>query len=168
MSYAKDYKVSTFLNLEYVPHLTKRLDLYENLEKVRNVVKHVVIYFPVLADDLFNQCKATWEEECQGSVALFKHYYMPDVPSRSWVIKPRYQKELISEIQEFLSLRKITLEVVGEPVGTEARVKTADQGYSKYPLGMRSFFYAKEGNKFMESQEYPSSICSKCGKSIFM
>ncbi len=168
LAYAKDYKVSSMLNLEYLPHLTKRLDLYENLEKVRNIVKHVVVHFPVVPDDEFNQKKPTWEDECQGSVALFKHYYMPDVPSRSWVIKPRYQQELISELREFLSLRKITLEVVGDQLVTEARVKTADQGYSKYPMGMRSFFYTKEGVNFVQTNDYPTSVCSKCGKSIFM
>ena len=83
LSIAKDWKVSSSLRIQYAPHLLRKLDLFDLIDRVKNFISHVEIIYPTYSDDLYqSQLHHSWSE---GVVDKFRDAYCPDVTSRSRV-----------------------------------------------------------------------------------
>lgn len=167
LSEAKSLKVVSAVQIEYKPHLTKKLNLLDSLDSVKNYISHVLVSYPDIDDIEYNRVKSQWEQVSPGAVESFKHYYMPDVHSRSWTLKPRYRQEITSMMDDYLKPRKVTLEVVGDSKASSNRVRLDYAGLSSNPLGMRPFLYKKEDGRFVETHNFEGHTCPKCNLNIF-
>lgn len=164
---AKSWKIFSILTVDYQPHLVPKLDLFEIIDEIKNFIPHVIINFPSIDDEHLLDNKHKWEALAPSSMERFKQFYMADVPTRTWMIRDRYKEDILETLQEFVKNRKITLEVVGDYCDSSNRVRYAPSGLSKLPLGVRPFFYKKEGIEFLEVPSIEGESCPKCGKPIF-
>lgn len=166
ISLAKSWKIFVSLSVEYQPHLVSKLDLYEIVDMVKNYVSHILISYPSFSDVLYHEIKGGWESLKHGSSDRFKQYFMPEVPTRTWVIRPRYKEEFTSGLSDFLKGKKITLEVLDQYEESN-RVRHIPSGLSDLPLGIRPFFYEKVEGTFRKTDSPEGFICPKCEKPIF-
>lgn len=163
---AKSWKIFLALDVEYYPHLMKKLDLFEIVEMYKNLVSHVLLRFPTFTDEELRGTHITqWEALSLKYIEDFKHYYMPIVPERSWEVKPRYQQEFISELSDFIKVKRLGLEVV--EWDDDDRVRHQSTGLSDLALGIKPFMYVREGDTFVKAPVSEEEPCGKCGKTIF-
>jgi hypothetical protein len=165
-SLAKSWKIFVSLSIDYLPHLVPKLDLYEMVNMVKNYISHILIRYPRITDELFYSAKGKWESLKHGSSDKFRQYYMPHVPSRTWVVRPRYRDEFTTGLSEFIKSKKISMEVLDE-YDLEDRVRHIPTGLSDLPLGIRPFFYENLGESFSPTNSADGFICPRCEKPIF-
>lgn len=166
ISLAKSWKIFVTLVVEHHPHLVSKLDLFEIISMVKNYISHILISYPSFSDDSFHELKGRWESLSYGSSERFKQCYMANVPTRTWVIRPKYKEDMTASLVEFLKTKKIGLEVLSGDYN-EDRIRHMNSGISDLPLGIRPFFYGKDGDIFREIESVEGSTCSKCEKPIF-
>lgn len=166
MFLAKSWKIFLVLCIDYKPHLVPKLDVYEMVDITKNYVSHTLVRFPPIPDEEFYRVKYQWESIKPSSIELFKQYYMPNVPNRTWEIRPKYEKMFTNELLEYLRCRKINMEVV-KGHHSNNRIRHETSGLSELPLGMKPFFYGKVNGTFKETEMTPDQRCQKCGKPIF-
>ncbi|MNI27988.1 hypothetical protein D3C73_817480 [compost metagenome] len=159
----KSKKVSQVLEIDWYPHLSDPLDWMEVIEAFKNYVNHVVVKFPVINDMLYRAKIQEWEQVVPQAVHSFKGFYEADVESRSWVVKPLLQEEMISQLASFIRSKKLTLELIEWDDSLRVRHSPV---YSDNAFGIRPVLYAKEGDKFVPSETVEESICTECGKTI--
>jgi hypothetical protein len=166
MFLAKSWKIFVALCIDYKPHLVPKLDVYEIVDITKNYVSHAFLRFPTVPDEEFYEVKYQWEAIKPSSIELFKQYYMPNVPDRTWEIRPKYERMFINELQEYLKCKKIDMEVV-KSHDSSNRIRHEMSGLSELPLGMKPFFYEKVDGVFKETEMTPDQRCQKCEKPIF-
>jgi hypothetical protein len=169
ISLAKSWKIFISLVVEHQPHLVSKLDLYEMVDMVKNYVSHIFISYPSFSDVLVHEAKSMWESLRTSSSDKFRQYYMPDVPARAWVIRPRYMQEITEGLSEYLKGKKIGLEVVDHHLKYNGydRIRHQNSGLSDLPMGIRPFFYEKTDELFKEVESVEGFTCKKCEKPIF-
>lgn len=161
MSHAKTFKVAVVLESEYIPHLMKKLDLFEVIEDCKNYISHVMLRFPIISDLELHKHIDDWDLD------KFKASYQPEVMDRKWKIKHRVRHEFITALELFSRYKNISLEVIESCEYLSDRTKYDTSGLSALPTGMRQFSYSKVDDVFCESP-ISSFICPKCGKSLFI
>jgi DNA repair photolyase len=166
ISLAKSWKIFISLSIDYLPHLVSKLDLYEMVDMVKNYTSHILIKYPAITDELFYEAKTGWEALKHGSTEKFKQYFIAQVPTRTWVVRPRYKEEITKGLSEFLRGKKITLEVLDEYEETD-RIRHMASGLSDLPLGIRPFSYENVEGIFKKTDSAEGFTCPKCEKPIF-
>ena len=168
MSIAKSYKIFVVLMMDYMPHLSSKLDLYEVIDMTKNYVSHMLLRFPSVRDeDLYDTYRTQWEALKPHYSDIFKQYYVANVPYRTWEIRPKYKKALTKELQEYLKPKKVGLEVT-DLWYSKNRVRQVASGLCELPMGMRHFYYKKEDGVFTKVPDMPDHVCKTCEKPMFV
>ena len=102
MFLAKSWKIFLVLCIDYKPHLVPKLDVYEMVDITKNYVSHTLVRFPPIPDEEFYHVKYQWESIKPSSIELFKQYYMPNIPNRTWEIRPKYEKMFTNELLDII------------------------------------------------------------------
>jgi hypothetical protein len=167
MSLAKSYKIFVVLVMDYVPHLVSKLDLYEIVDMTKNYISHMMLRYPEVRDeDLYSRHRSEWEALKPSYSDLFKQFYVANVPCRTWNIRPKYEKILTKELQDYLKPKKVGLEVSNWWV-SHNRVRHEVSGLCDLPMGMRHFYYQKEDGVFVKVPEMLEQICKTCDLPMF-
>lgn len=165
MYVAKSKKIFIALQMGHFPHLSSKLDAFELVDMMKNLVSHILLSFPRVLDTDYRDSMSTWESYNEESLVDFKSFYTPHVPSRSWEVKGKYQEEFISELQDFIKSKKITLELL--QYEEAMRIRHTPMG-SSLALGIRPFMYVKQDGIFVKSQVDEEPPCNTCGKTMFL
>lgn len=166
MHVAKGKKIHLVLETEYMPHLVHKLDLYELVSMTKNLVNHMLLSFPIITDRDYHMNIDRWEEITPDAHELFRSIYVPNVPTRSWEVKAKYQQEIVSGLQDFIKAKRISLELL-HIEGEDGRIRHTSL-HEGLPLGIRPFMYTNVDGMFVKTQVEEEEPCITCGKTIFL
>jgi len=168
MHMAKSKKIFQTLEIPWYPHLVGKLDVFEMVEMMKNYVGHVIVMFLPIHDLLYKSEVTKWEALSPKSLESFKHFYEPSVPDRTWRIRNKYQQEFLSDLSDFIKVKRLTIEVV--EWDESPRVRHQSVGSADHPLGMRPVLYKKgeEDGKFYLTDTETERPCHHCGKTLFL
>lgn len=166
MFLAKAWRISSVLQIDYMPHLFHELDLYELLEITKVYAPHVLVHFKDFTYDEYLTSKSLWESIAPSSLQKFNECYEM-TPEGGATVSEAFKEKFLPELKEFASSRKVGIEVLGSWASVQDKVRHLKT--TNTPFGMRPFFYTKVDNKFVESPTIQEpKPCEECGKQRFI
>ena len=163
----KSHKIPITAALPYNPGLMRRVDLYETIEMIRNYVSHLVIQFHDVGDDELQRSKTHWETAVPHSIDRFKKAYEADVPNRSWKVKPRFKRELIAAIKDFVG-KTMTVSVGGAHWSSPGRIRYVPDEVGDFVWGSKVPLLKRKGSVFVRDKNITEPPCEHCGLTTFL
>lgn len=166
MHLMKSKKIFQSLNIVWHPYFDSMFSVFEIVDMFKNYISHVMVTFYELTDQEYKSYIDVWEGVFNVTASHFKHFYAPDVRSRSWQIKDKHKQGFLSCLGDFLKGKRLTLEVM-EREG-EGRIRHSHNGTSACALGIDPMFYVRcEDGMYQPAKDIQEEPCIKCGKNIF-